>query len=62
MHQSIHQLVERLVKSVDTFVLKLLGHLINVNSEFRQALQNPVGVLDILFDAGFRFAVVAVGV
>jgi len=55
-------LVERLVKSVDTFVLKLLGHLSNVNSQFRQALQNPVGVLDILFEAGFRFAVVAVGV
>jgi len=33
VRQSLHQFVERLVEFRDAFVLKLLGHLVDVDTE-----------------------------
>ena len=55
MRQGLHQLVERLVEFLDSFVLKLPRHIVDADAQFRQSLQQPVGFLDILFKAGLRF-------
>jgi hypothetical protein len=52
--------VERLVEFLNSFVLKLLGYLIDVDSQFRQLREHPAGFLELLFKPGFRLSVVAV--
>src|ERR1035438_10103312 len=62
LRQGLHQLVERLVKLVDSFVLKLPRYIADADAEFRQSRQQPAGFLDILFEPGFRLSMVAVGI
>ena len=61
MHQSLHQLFERLFEFFDSFVFKLPGRIFDAETQFRQSRQNPSGFLDILFEPGFRLSAVAVG-
>jgi hypothetical protein len=58
LRQGRHKLVERLVEFFDSFVLKLLRHIVDVDSKFRQPLQHPSDLGDILFEPGDRFAMV----
>lgn len=58
--QRFHQLVERLVERLNTLVFELLGDLGEADAERRQALQDEMSLLHILFNADFRSAMVAI--
>ncbi len=54
LRQGRHQLVERLVEFLDSFVLELPTHIVDADAQYRQSIQYQAGFLDILFEPGFR--------
>ena len=60
--QGAHQAVVGLVEFLHPFVFQLLSGLVEVETQFRQALQDAGGLLQTLGEARGRVAVVPVGV